>query len=139
MHFGWFYKHLAELYTGSGCWGYKNTLATKRSPDIYSDLMASISTVKASTMILTQTSMFHVSTWCVPLSPQYSPLSHLAVSRNPDAPCLSYAVSVQIPTHHALFSSMPMSATCLTGRLLKTTHWVMLLFCRLLALYNDNM
>jgi len=107
MHCGWLYQHLADLYTGSGYLGYKNTLATKRSPDIYGNLMASISTVKASTMILTQTSMIHVSTWCVPLSPQSHPLSHLAASPNSDAPCLSYAISVQIPTHHALFRLWP--------------------------------
>jgi hypothetical protein len=97
----------STVYTGSGYLGYKNTLATKRFPDIYCNLMASISTVKASTMILTQTSMFHVSTWCVPLSPKSRPLSHLAISRNSDAPCLSYAISVQIPTHHALFRPCP--------------------------------
>jgi len=128
---------LLTFTLGLAAWVQKNTLATKRSPYIYSNLMVSIGTVIASTMILTQTSMFHVSTWCVPLSPKSRPLSHLAISRNSDAPCLSYAISVQIPTHHTLFR-LPMPATCLTGQLLKTTHRVMV-FCRLLALYNNNM
>ena len=68
-----------------------------------------------------ESSLFHVSMWCVPLSFRSRPLSCPTVTRNSDALCPWPCRLWSIAHPHALFCVMPMPANCLTGQLLKTT------------------